>query len=120
MIEQVLAQKIADSLGLVLGKDIFVGELPLDQDLGIFIKILDEQTRFGSFNGVVIGIFVIKQSYADARRLAVQIRDIIVNSKGMTQNSGWSSRGDCEIINLDTNVEGNFVFCVTTYLDIGG
>jgi len=120
MIETDIAQELSNKLGLVLGQDIFVGSLPLDQDVGVFIKVLDEKEVFGSLRGVVIGIFVIKDNYAEARELASQIRDVLAEHKGMTEASGYSSRGSVEIVNLDTNVEGNFVFCVTSYLDIGG
>ena len=109
-IEHDVAQYIAAYTGLALGTDIFAQAFPADVKYGIYIRVLDEDYEYGKLNEAIIGCFVTKDNYYDARVLALQIKDALIAMRGY---NGWASGGKASITNLGRNVAGDEMFVVT-------
>lgn len=111
MIEHDVAQYIADNSSHELGVDLAAYNLPQGAEEGLFVRISTEEYEHSALVSSFVTVFVTYSEYYRTREVAVEVKDLLVNMKGL---GDWATGGDVTIVNLGENKQGACLFGVTS------
>ena len=111
MIEVTIVEYLDSETSLTKGSNLYAFTLPEDVDEGAYVRIQDLEYAYGSLQMAVISVFVVADSYYDARSLSDEIREALTDLKGLSDGS-WTSGGSARIMSLGESLTGQVLLCV--------
>jgi len=109
MIEQTIAQYLADKTSLTLGTDLFVDHLPAGVQHGVFVKMVEDSIDYGAMPRATVEVLITYRSYYDTAQRTYEIRDVLIEMVGI---DGWASGGRAIVNNYGQNSQGDNLMSV--------